>query len=427
VENDVETAVKLLDFGIAKLAGADKLTKTDTLLGSAFYMSPECCRGAAVDGRADLYSLGCSLYECLTGRPPFSGSTPFETVQKHLSEPPPKLSLSGPVQLASQAQALNAIVAGCLEKEVDYRYATAAELRSDLEAALRGESPKHLRNQTKPTARKNHIHPARSIWRRLVTIGGAGSLLVAVVVCLVLRYQDAVTEAQVAIAGERRSILWRKINSGHADTMGNRNDKAMVCLEECFVEASQLGDPHYMSRAAREYMSACANHPACHYPAQKKRLHKLPVPFLKKACTALEDLLSKTSNQATCKQSAGELSQCYLELFYCHHVAGEHLEAVAATRKGLEYFNRSDLIGNPDQCHVGVVLAVTALRACMNDSDWHDRHFFTGELIRLGGQLKTPIGRSEQDKLAASIKDAENSQHPELAARLRELLKRLSR
>src|SRR5262249_48965914 len=66
--------VKLLDFGIAQLGGGTRMTRTDMLLGTPGYMAPEQARsGQIVDARADVFSLGCVLFECLTGKPAFSG------------------------------------------------------------------------------------------------------------------------------------------------------------------------------------------------------------------------------------------------------------------------------------------------------------------------------------------------------------------
>src|SRR5206468_8236353 len=68
--------VKVMDFGIARATSSESLTQTATVLGTATYFSPEQAQGEPVDARSDVYSLGCVLYEMLTGRPPFTGDTP---------------------------------------------------------------------------------------------------------------------------------------------------------------------------------------------------------------------------------------------------------------------------------------------------------------------------------------------------------------
>lgn len=86
--------VKLVDFGIAKEIASSEalsqhLTSTGMLLGSPMYMSPEQCAGKPLDGRSDIYSLSCVIYETLCGEPPFSGATSLELMHKHSSKPPP--------------------------------------------------------------------------------------------------------------------------------------------------------------------------------------------------------------------------------------------------------------------------------------------------------------------------------------------------
>src|SRR6185436_13633062 len=87
--------IKLLDFGIAKLAvfssGLHK-TRTGAVIGTPAYMSPEQCRGVAIDARADLYSLGCILFELCTGQPPFVGEGEGDVLAAHIHVPAPKLS-----------------------------------------------------------------------------------------------------------------------------------------------------------------------------------------------------------------------------------------------------------------------------------------------------------------------------------------------
>ena len=88
--------IKLLDFGIAKLAGdtstSMNVTKTGAVMGTPTYMAPEQCRGVAVDHRADLYALGCILFELCSGRPPFVGEGTGDVLAAHIHVPPPSLA-----------------------------------------------------------------------------------------------------------------------------------------------------------------------------------------------------------------------------------------------------------------------------------------------------------------------------------------------
>ena len=121
--------VKLLDFGIARLFGAEMNTRTGTIIGTPDYMAPEQVRGdREIDARADLFSLGCVLFECLTGSPPFASDQMMGVFGKILFEPPPTLSgvRSGlPAELAQLISAL-------LEKDRVKRPARAADVLTTL-------------------------------------------------------------------------------------------------------------------------------------------------------------------------------------------------------------------------------------------------------------------------------------------------------
>ena len=135
--------VKVVDFGIARAAGSDTLTGTGVVLGSTAYLSPEQAGGQPVDERADLYALGCVLYEMLTGRVPFRGDTPIATMYRHVNEDPPLPSTFLPVQ-----SELEAIVMRCLEKDPKRRFASAAELEAALLAVPLARSGETMQLET---------------------------------------------------------------------------------------------------------------------------------------------------------------------------------------------------------------------------------------------------------------------------------------
>jgi eukaryotic-like serine/threonine-protein kinase len=97
-----EDFVKVLDFGIAKLrdegpaAGATSSTGAAAIVGTPNYLAPEQARGDPIDGRSDLYAVGCLLYELAAGRPPFQAPTPVAVVSAHLRDPPPPLAEQAP-------------------------------------------------------------------------------------------------------------------------------------------------------------------------------------------------------------------------------------------------------------------------------------------------------------------------------------------
>lgn len=147
-EVDGHDNVKILDFGIAKITGEDqedktKLTQTGELIGSPLYMSPEQCRGDQLDGRSDIYSFGCLMYEVLCGHTPFSGENPIKIIIKHLSNDPPPL----PDDIS---RGLQTVVARCLEKDALDRYQSASELLEDLQRVKDGKAVPAYAQKRKP-------------------------------------------------------------------------------------------------------------------------------------------------------------------------------------------------------------------------------------------------------------------------------------
>jgi eukaryotic-like serine/threonine-protein kinase len=129
--------VKVADFGIARAisdSSDQNLTKTGSVMGTATYFSPEQARGAPVDPRSDLYSLGVVLYEMITGRPPFVGDSAVAIAYKHVQEnpvPPRRIDPALP-------ETLEAITLKCLAKNPANRYPSAQDLRADLRRYLDG-------------------------------------------------------------------------------------------------------------------------------------------------------------------------------------------------------------------------------------------------------------------------------------------------
>ncbi len=126
-------AVKVLDFGIAKLIDHDlspSRTRAGTLLGTPVYMSPEQCRGGPLTAASDIYSLGCILFEMASGRPPFVKESIVEVLSAHLIEAPPLLSSLAP----DAPEALVALVGEMLSKSAEERPPTMGEVEARLRA-----------------------------------------------------------------------------------------------------------------------------------------------------------------------------------------------------------------------------------------------------------------------------------------------------
>ncbi|MBI2389956.1 MAG: serine/threonine protein kinase [Deltaproteobacteria bacterium] len=122
---------KILDFGVAKVAGSAKLTRTGMVFGTPHYMSPEQASGGAIDGRTDVYALGVIMYEMFTGRVPFEADTYMGVLTKHMFEAPvPPSQLAGP---ARELGALEDVTLKALAKRPEDRYASMRELVADLD------------------------------------------------------------------------------------------------------------------------------------------------------------------------------------------------------------------------------------------------------------------------------------------------------
>jgi eukaryotic-like serine/threonine-protein kinase len=168
--------VKILDFGLAKLTmpepsapgtsgqlTLDSVTGRGALLGTLGYMSPEQCRGAAVDARSDIFSFGAVLYEMISGKRAFRGNTMADTISSILKEEPPELSASG----RDVPPMLERIVHHCLEKDPAARFQSASDIAFALEAlssissastgATAGMSTEAI---AAPTSRKPWLVPA---------------------------------------------------------------------------------------------------------------------------------------------------------------------------------------------------------------------------------------------------------------------------
>ena len=177
--------VKLLDFGLAKLADGNALTMTGATVGTPAYMSPEQALSRPVDHRSDIWSVGVVLFEMLTGKRPFHGDSALSTLMAVAQNPPPRLQ--------HLPAALEAIVYRCLAKEPEQRYPQIKRLLDDMERLRPNVDaptvtlviPSELRWQAWESASATMVpaitQPAgvpRSRWTR-IAIGGALAAVLA--------------------------------------------------------------------------------------------------------------------------------------------------------------------------------------------------------------------------------------------------------
>ncbi len=175
-EDDSGARAYVCDFGLARhVSSVSSLTGDRGFVGTIDYVPPEQIEGRQLDGRADVYSLGCVLYQCLTGTRPFDRESELAVVFAHLNEPQPRLSDVRPDLPA----AFDTVVATALAKSPDDRYSTCGELARAADAAMRGKT----------------LAPRR-VRRRLLLAGVVAFAAVAAAVAAVLASQNEPAKAE---------------------------------------------------------------------------------------------------------------------------------------------------------------------------------------------------------------------------------------
>lgn len=140
--------VKILDFGLARVFKDDDvgltqqhLTQTGELVGTVFYMSPEQCRGQKADHRSDIYSLGCVLYELVTGNPPFYAENPIAMMHLHVNEESPQLTSENAMP------GLATVINRAMEKDPERRFQSMTDMKTQLQMVAQGKCADVPRNR----------------------------------------------------------------------------------------------------------------------------------------------------------------------------------------------------------------------------------------------------------------------------------------
>ncbi|MBP7863532.1 protein kinase [bacterium] len=203
--------VKLLDFGIAKTqTQKNTLTAEGILIGSPFYVSPEQAQGKELDYRSDIYSLGCLMFECLTGKPPFVGQSAIETITMHRKQKPQLISSVVPESIFPDE--LIEIIDKCLRKEPADRPEDLQKVITQLNQALLS---KHDPTET----RKSKGHTQDNKWTLLAIAGGV--ILTSLCTVLYLQKKEETNQSLTKKSLPAHSSGWdtyRKVRKANQET-----------------------------------------------------------------------------------------------------------------------------------------------------------------------------------------------------------------
>jgi eukaryotic-like serine/threonine-protein kinase len=186
---------KLTDLGLARAVDDKDAAESEAgkAYGTPYYISPEQIRGDVdIDFRADIYSLGATMYHMVTGRPPFEGETPSAVMHKHLKQP---LTPADHVNTALSS-GIGEIIDVCMAKKRDERYSSTSDLLEDLEAVRNGHRPVHARQavdletlaKVESTGKTVDIQPPPrlNVWSQPAVVAMAAALGLSVVINLIL-------------------------------------------------------------------------------------------------------------------------------------------------------------------------------------------------------------------------------------------------
>jgi tRNA A-37 threonylcarbamoyl transferase component Bud32 len=249
----------LTDFGISKrTTSGSGLTRTGRFVGTVDYVAPEQINNASVDGRTDVYSLGCVLYECLTGRSPFRGDTDVGTIYRHLNDPPPTYDELG------GSNGMDEVLARALAKSKEDRFPTCVGLIDAARVALSDtqeaptvawpsvQTPASSGVEGRVLKRDRGPRRARSVW--LVAVGVGIAVLISAAVLAWPRGDGTpeddpgprgtgagTTTAAAPTSGEPQDLSWNIIKE--RTKPGDQSMDDVIATDEGLVAVGHVDDP----------------------------------------------------------------------------------------------------------------------------------------------------------------------------------------
>jgi len=268
-----EEHVYLSDFGIAKMASSASFTMTGFFVGTPDYAAPEQFTEQEVDGRVDVYALGCLLFQCLTGSPPFVRTQDVAVMYAHLNDPPPRLSEHRP----GLPTALDTVIATAMAKQRDDRYSTAGELAAAARAAfaaptisLPATEPASaattlpaatLRSATpvepaRPATPAEKPEPARRSRRRIIVLAGALLALAGAAAAGIVLATGSDEPASTVEAGAKTSgattatagtasatLTWERLTASALGGQGTQEISRLAGMADGSLLAAGTGGP----------------------------------------------------------------------------------------------------------------------------------------------------------------------------------------
>ncbi|RTL45883.1 MAG: serine/threonine protein kinase [Candidatus Melainabacteria bacterium] len=245
---DGSPTVKVIDFGIAKFLTAESnsaMTQTGELLGSPAYMSPEQISGSAQDARSDIYSLGCVMFETLTGAPPYKAETPMDMIFQHLNAEIPDVKSKSNQKVP---ESLASIVTKCLQKDAQERFRSMDELRFALSEATLTEQPE------KKTAANT---------KKLVVYSSAAVMLLLSCALIFainqksqqaehLEYEEQKRHVENTVASRNSDEFARANDFARQHIRAHKSDKELTisdaCTDEALIEFTEGAVETYATR-----------------------------------------------------------------------------------------------------------------------------------------------------------------------------------
>ncbi|MBS1952629.1 MAG: serine/threonine protein kinase [Cyanobacteria bacterium SZAS-4] len=259
----------VVDFGIAKFANetqdAQRITQTGEVFGSPLYMSPEQCTGKPLDGRSDVYSFGCLMYEMLTGKVPFIGPNAVATILMQINDPPPSLRSHENQHITVSIPAgLDTVILYCLGKDPADRYSSMDAVKADLQLVKRGLPPTR-----KSVRRINFKLKAPGLLQTgLVTAFGTVGIFLGMAFWI-NKWQYEMVPWQInygnaKYAYEHAEYDQARISAQHGIKLGLAKNASKLELANLYnilgdaQKAMPNGNPNYLTDAQKSYEKAAA-------------------------------------------------------------------------------------------------------------------------------------------------------------------------